>query len=102
MAKGVTNNPNGRPAGVPNKATAKAREAIAAFVDGNAHRLTEWLDAMANDLTDDDGKVIRAGNPKDAFQCFQSIVEYHIPKLARNDGTQKHEGDVQFTVKWGE
>ena len=37
----------GRPAGIPNKATMNAREAIAAFVDGNAPRLTEWLEQIA-------------------------------------------------------
>ena len=46
--KGKTNNPNGRPAGTPNKATQDARQAIALFVDGNAHRLTGWLDSVAN------------------------------------------------------
>ena len=38
----------GRPAGSPNKATQDARQAIASFVDGNAYRLTEWLDQVAN------------------------------------------------------
>lgn len=80
----------GRPKGLPNKATAKAREAIAAFVDGNAHRLEEWLDAIA------------AKDPKQAFDCFQSVIEYHIPKLARTEGTQEHKGEVKMTVKWGE
>lgn len=65
----------GRKAGMPNKATAQAREAIAAFVDGNADRLTGWLDKIAEE------------NPKDAFSAFMSVVEYHIPKLARTDNT---------------
>lgn len=88
--KGKTNNPNGRPKGAPNKATLQAREAIAAFVDGNAHRLTEWLDRIAQD------------NPKAAFDCFQSVIEYHIPKLARTEGSVEHGGEVVHTVKWGE
>jgi len=37
MAKGKKT--GGRQAGTPNKATLAAREAIAAFVDGNADRL---------------------------------------------------------------
>lgn len=63
----------GRKAGTSNKATSAAREAIAAFVDGNADRLTLWLDAIAEQ------------SPKDAFNCFMSVVEYHIPKLARTE-----------------
>lgn len=71
-------NPNlgpgpGRPKGLPNKSTTQAREAIARFVDGNAERLTSWLDEIAAD------------DPKDAFNCFMSVVEYHIPKLARTE-----------------
>lgn len=74
--KGKTNNPNGRKKGVPNKATQNAREAIAEFVDGNADRLVTWLDQIALE------------SPKDAFNAFMSVVEYHIPKLAR----QEHSG----------
>jgi hypothetical protein len=81
----------GRPVGSPNKATADARQAIASFVDGNAHRLTEWLDQVANGVKvieqTDDGDVLEKyvvpPNPAKAFDMFQSVVEYHIPKLAR-------------------
>lgn len=73
----------GRQAGTPNKATSAAREAIALFVDGNAHRLTEWLDAVANG----DAQSKREPNPAKAFELFQSVVEYHIPKLARTEHT---------------
>lgn len=61
----------GRPKGLPNKATLQAREAIAMFVDGNAHRLSGWLDEIARE------------NPKQAFDSFMAVVEYHVPKLAR-------------------
>jgi hypothetical protein len=44
MANGVKT--GGRSVGTPNKATQEARQAIALFVDQNAHRLTEWLDAV--------------------------------------------------------
>ena len=26
-------------------------------------------------------------NPERAFQLFQSVIEYHVPKLARSDNT---------------
>ena len=80
----------GRPSGSPNKVTADARQAIASFVDGNAHRLTEWLDQVANGVkvVEMDGdepveKYVVPPNPAKAFDMFQSVVEYHIPKLAR-------------------
>lgn len=63
----------GRPKGSQNKATNEAREAIAAFVDGNAHRLSGWLEKVSET------------NPAKAFELFQSVVEYHIPKLARTE-----------------
>lgn len=73
--KGTTNNPFGRAKGTPNKATTLAREAIARFVDCNVERLSAWLDEIAAD------------DPKDAFNCFMSVVEYHVPKLARTEHT---------------
>jgi len=86
----------GRPAGSPNKATLEARQAIGAFVDGNAHRLTEWLDQVAAgvkvvEVTEDGPveKYIVPPNPAKAFDMFQSVVEYHVPKLARTE----HVGD---------
>jgi hypothetical protein len=88
--KGKTNNPNGRPAGTPNKATIEARQAIASFVDGNAHRLSEWLDLVANGDPENDIKP----NPSKAFELFQSVVEYHVPKLSRSDV----KADVTATV----
>lgn len=83
--KGKTNNPKGRPPGIPNKAHQEARAAIAMFVEGNAGRLQTWLDAVAEE------------NPVKAFELFNSVIEYHIPKLARTEhtgadgGPQKHE-----------
>lgn len=90
----------GRAKGTPNKVTADARAAIASFVDGNAHRLQEWLDQVARGVQQ---QVIRDGqpvtradgtplmefvvdpNPEKAFSLFQSVIEYHVPKLARNE-----------------
>ena len=77
----------GRPAGSPNKATVEARQAIALFVDQNAHRLTGWLDKVAEGVQDNDGQYVVPPNPAKAFDMFQSVVEYHVPKLARMEHT---------------
>jgi len=84
----------GRRVGTPNKATAEARQAIAMFVDENAHRLTEWLDQVAYGVAKDDGDYVIPPNPAKAFDMFQSVVEYHIPKLAR----QEHVGDANNPI----
>lgn len=73
MPRGGKQEGAGRPKGVPNKSTTQAREAIAMFVEGNVDRLTGWLDQIAET------------SPKDAFDRFMSVVEYHIPKLARTE-----------------
>ncbi len=73
----------GRAKGVPNKATANAREAIGRFVDGNADRLNAWLD-----------EIYAQDGPKAAFQCFSDLIEYHVPKLARHEHTGEGGGPV--------
>ena len=80
----------GRVLGSTNKVTNEARQAIASFVDGNAHRLTDWLDQVANGIKVEDPetgaeKYVVVPNPAKAFDMFQSVVEYHIPKLARTE-----------------
>lgn len=52
------------------------------FVDNNAHRLEEWLDRVAEE------------SPEKAFQLFQSVIEYHIPKLARTDNVTQITGEL--------
>lgn len=71
LKKGQTNNRNGRPKGAKDKVTADARKAITLFVDNNADKLEGWLNQIAK------------RNPAKAFECFMSVVEYHIPKLNR-------------------
>ena len=85
----------GRVAGVPNKSTAMAREAIAQFVDGNAHKMQEWLEQVAIGVKNEDNKFIVLPNPEKAFGMLQSVMEYHLPKLARTE----HTGDEDQPVK---
>ena len=74
----------------PPKATKDAREAIARFVDGNAERLQEWLDQIATN------------DPEKAFSLFQSVIEYHVPKLARQEHTGGDGGAIKHEFKWAD
>lgn len=94
MANGVKT--GGRQAGTPNRATQQARQAIALFVDQNAHRLTEWLNAVADGDPLNDIKP----NPAKAFEMFQSVVEYHIPKLARTELSGDSDKPIELKVTW--
>ena len=105
LSKSVENNLNraGRPKGVGNKSTGMAREAIARFVDGNANKMEEWLQSVAYGIqaTDKDGnpKFSKEGNPmyvvppnpEKAFGMLQSVMEYHLPKLARTEHSTNDE-----------
>jgi hypothetical protein len=81
----------GRPKGLPNKSTQAAREAIAAFVDGNADRLQGWLDEIAEE------KGAQA-----AFETFATLLEYHVPKLARQEVTGQDGQPIKMQVSWME
>jgi hypothetical protein len=74
--------------GIPNVATANARQAIATFVDGNADRLQGWLDAIA--LSD---------GPKAAMACFVDLLEYHVPKLARTEISSPDGSALSLTIQ---
>lgn len=65
----------GRKKGTPNRSTEKCREAIAMLIEDNADKLAGWLDDIAED------------DPKEAFKCFMSCVEYFVPKLSRAEVT---------------
>jgi len=98
--KQQTNNPKGRPKGSPNKSTAMAREAIASFVDGNAHKMQEWLEQVAKGVKNDEDKYIVLPNPEKAFGMLQSVMEYHIPKLARTEQVGDESAPIVHIYKW--
>ena len=99
--KQQTNNPKGRPAGSPNKSTSMAREAIARFVDGNTDKMQGWLESVAEGVQDEEtGKWLVPPNPEKAFAMLQSVVEYHVPKLARQELVGDEKAPVKIQVSW--
>ena len=92
VSKSVGNlNRAGRPAGIPNKSTTMAREAIARFVDGNSDKLQGWLDEIAAN---------EKLGPKVAFDCFMQVAEYHVPKLARVEQVGDTDKPIVHIFKW--
>lgn len=77
----------GRPKGVGNKTTELAREAVARFVDDNAPKFQEWLD-----------EIYAEHGAKEAFGCVKDLIEYHIPKLSRQDLDATLKGDKENPV----
>ena len=66
LHKGVTNNPNGRPAGVPNKATKQIREMINDFLDQNFDNIVEAFYEL---------------QPREKVKFYIDLLQYGVPKL---------------------
>lgn len=64
--KGKTNNPNGRPKGVPNKVTSNLREWINKFLEDNQEQIkSDW----------------KRLDPRDRITLFEKLLKYSIPVL---------------------
>ena len=66
--KGVSANPNGRPAGVPNHATKDIKQAYADLIAGNLESIQGWLNRVAEQ------------DPKGAIDCLIRLSPFVIPK----------------------
>jgi hypothetical protein len=71
VKKGTVNNPNGRPKGVPNKATMIFKERLNGLLEHCADDMIKWLEQI--------------DDPKQRFDVLKDFAEYIYPKLARTD-----------------
>ena len=111
--KQLKNNPKGagRPIGSPNKSTTMAREAIAKFVEANAPKMEKWLSTVAEGkpkLDKEGNQIYKDGeaiykiepNPLKAFEMLQTVMEYHVPKLARTEVVGDEKAPQRMVVSW--
>jgi hypothetical protein len=73
--KGVSANPNGRKAGVPNKSTEEIKKAYADLIAGNLDQIQSWLNRVA------------ANDPKGAIDCLIRLSPFVIPKNVSQEVT---------------
>lgn len=87
--KGQSGNPNGRPKGAGNKATAEIKEAYQQLLENNLENMQTWLARMASE---DEGK---------ALDFMLKLSEYILPKLARQELTGADGKDLNIEFKFG-
>ena len=103
LLKSVEGNLNraGRKAGIPNKATTEAREAIKALLDSNLPYIQSWIQSTAEGIYDDlAGKWIVQPNPAKACEIVQNLVEYSVPKLARTEVVGDAKAPQRMVISW--
>ncbi len=72
MKKRITNNPNGRPKGIPNKSTAEIREMIKVFISQNLNDLQQHYNGL-----DADRKLL----------FFDKMLKHVLPAVGNVDVT---------------
>jgi len=88
LSKGVTNNPNGRPKGIPNKSTNDLRQWVGEFIDGQREQiLKDW----------------QALEPKDRIMMFEKLMRFVLPTLQattlQTDFEQLTDNELDYIIE---
>jgi|688.fasta_scaffold213363_2 hypothetical protein len=83
--KGKTNNPNGRPKGVPNIISRKIREDIADFV---AETFPEVIEIWR-----------QIDDPAEKLRAWTNIAEFAVPRMARQEIALSDDDDSTTGIK---
>lgn len=86
-AKGTTNNPNGRPKGIPNRTTTDFKQAVNKLIEYATPNMVAWLETVAHD------------DPAKALDLVHRLAEFAHPKLARTELTGKDGGVLETVSK---
>ena len=78
--KGKSNNPNGRPPGVPNKSTARIRKFVTEFIEHNTPELQSEFEKLEG---------------VDKFRVIERLLPYVLPKVEPEPFSDK----VQFKLR---
>lgn len=81
----------GRKAGGKNKTTLQVRETFMLLVEGNVHRVQEWLDEIA----EKDGAL-------QAMKVYLDLAEFCVPKMARIEHTGENGAPLVVTLQQGD
>jgi hypothetical protein len=89
--KGKTNNPNGRPKGIPNKVTQDFRDTVRRLLEDNSQNFGRWLSLVAEGDGSEQGKP----DPGRALDLIAKLAEFAAPKLGRIE----HAGDQEQPMR---
>lgn len=85
--KGKTNNPNGRPKGIPNKSTKEARQLFITIMSGEIDRIKEALDKLYEK------------DPVRYLDILNRYMPYYLPKRMDVTSDDKPITDLKVTVR---